>query len=56
MELLITVIVAICIFALVWWLVTILPLPTNFPPQIRTFLYAILIIVAIVWLWQTFLQ
>ena len=51
MSLLVTILVLVLIFCLLYWLISILPLP---PPlvNIRWVLYAILIIVAIVILLQ----
>lgn len=56
MEMLITLVIAILVFALLWWLISILPLPATMPPVIRTILFVLLIIVAIVWLWSHFLR
>lgn len=56
MELIIVIVVAVLIFALLWWLISILPLPASMPPTIRTLLYALLIVVAIIWLWSRFLR
>lgn len=55
MEVLITLVVAVLVFALAWWLISLLPLPANVPPAIRTVLYVLLIVIAIWWLWTRFL-
>lgn len=48
---LITLLVAVIVFALVWWLIAIIPFPPPpFPPFIRTVLFIILIVIAIAWL------
>lgn len=55
METLILLIVAALIFCLVWWLISLLPLPAPVPPAIKTLLYVLLIIVAVWWLYTRFL-
>lgn len=54
MEILIVLLVAVLVFSLVWYLIGVIPFP---PPlaNIRWVLYAILVLIAIVWLWQRFL-
>jgi hypothetical protein len=57
-ETLIALVVAILVFCLVWWLITLLPIPADAPPPlkyIKVLLLIILIIAAIIWLWQRFL-
>jgi hypothetical protein len=49
MSILITLLIAILVFCLIWYLISILPLPAPFA-NIKWVLYAILIIAAIIWL------
>lgn len=55
METVITLVVAVLVFALLWWLVSLVPLPANAPPAIRAVLYILLIVVAVAFLYQKFL-
>jgi len=54
MELLIILLVAVCVFALLWYAIGLIPFP---PPlaNIRWVLYIILILLAVIWLVQRFL-
>ena len=47
MSILVTVFIYILVFCLLYWLISILPLPLA-PPWIRTVLYVFLILVAII--------
>jgi hypothetical protein len=47
MSILVTVFIYILVFCLLYWLISILPLPPA-PPWIRTVLYVFLILVAII--------
>ena len=49
MSLLVTILIAVLIFCLIWYLISILPLPAPFANTKWVF-YALLIILAIVWL------
>jgi hypothetical protein len=51
MPLLLTIVIAILIFCLCWYIISIIPLPPPpFPAFIRTILYIVLCIVAVCWL------
>lgn len=54
MELIIVLLVAICIFALLWYAIGLVPFP---PPlvNIRWVLYVLLILLAVLWLANRFL-
>lgn len=55
MEILITIVVAVLVFALLWYAIGLLPLPAGFPPFVKPALYIILILVACVFLWTKFM-
>lgn len=51
MALLITLIIGILVFCLLWWAISLIPFPPPpFPQFIRPILWIILILVAVVWL------
>jgi hypothetical protein len=45
-----TLLVAVIIFILLWWLISLLPLPASMPSGVKNVLYIILISGAIYWL------
>jgi len=47
---LVTLLIAVVIFVLIWWAISILPMPANSPPHIKTVLYLVLIVAAIIYL------
>jgi hypothetical protein len=49
MSLLVTILIAVLIFSLLWYLISILPLPAPLA-NFKWVLYVILIILAVVWL------
>lgn len=54
MEVLITLVVAVLVFALLWYVISLIPFPAGFPPAIRSVLYILLLLVAAYWLWTRF--
>lgn len=55
MSILISLAIAALIFCLAWWLIALIPLPPPpFPPFFKSLLFAILIIVALIWLVHRF--
>ncbi len=51
MPLLLTLVIAVCIFCLAWYIIGLIPLPgPPFPPFVKNLLYIVLCIVAICWL------
>lgn len=44
------IVIAVVVFLLAWWLVSIIPLPSTMPRATRTALYCLLILLAIAWL------
>lgn len=55
MELIITLIVAIIVFALLWYAIGLLPVPAGMP-WLKNLLYVLLVLVAVVWLWTHFMR
>jgi hypothetical protein len=49
MSVLVRILIGVLVFCLIWYLITILPLPAPFS-NFKWVLYAILIILAIIWL------
>lgn len=51
-----TIIAAVVVFVLAWLFVQYVPLPESFPPKARQFGYALVILIAILWVWYTYLR
>lgn len=56
MSVIVMIVVAVLIFALLWYAIGLLPMPAGFPPFVKPVLYIILVLVAVWWLWSNFLR
>jgi hypothetical protein len=54
MAILIPLIIAVLVFALLWYAIGLIPVPAGMP-MLRSILYVLLIVVAVVWLWSHFM-
>ena len=50
MGLLVSLLVFLIVLCLVCWIISILPFPSSFPPALRSILYIVIALIAIVWL------